>query len=265
MAVQEIGVNTELGTGRERVLGVNFFNGTASAAAERMLSSGGLLVAPASPALLNLKFDDSYREALQQADVALADSGLLAALWKLRTGRTLHNVSGLTYLKALLASTGIGSSQDVVFVVRSADEKERAAAWLERTGVRVGADSFYIASAARSEGEDHALLLQLEERRPRHVIVALRAGTQEKLGLYLREYLLYKPSIHCIGAALGFLSGFEGTMPAWAERYQLGWAARLFSQPSMLIPRIGIAVTIAGMVFKYGPELPKLRPRWSDL
>lgn len=250
----------------ERVLGVSFFNGTAADALERLRTAGGLMVAPASPALLNLKFDEGYRRALRQADIALPDSALLTALWKLRAGRTVRKVSGLAYLKALLASREIDSPGDAAFVVRSQEEKEKARSYLTGAGASVPDDAFFvIADDGTGEGENHALLLKLEERRPRHVIIALRSGGQEKLGLYLREYLLYRPCIHCVGAALGFLTGAEGAIPPWAEQHQLGWLARLFSQPKMILPRIGIAATIAGMVFKYGSEMPKLRPRWSEL
>ena len=249
----------------EQVLGVDFFNGNAADAVERTRLGGGLLVAPASPALLNLKYDEAYRRALQQADVVLADSALLTRLWKLRTGRALHKISGLSYLKALLASGDIRDGRDAFFIVRSDEAKQKAIAHFERTGLSLGAEAFQVAKGQGSEGEDHALLLHLEERRPRHVIIAQRSGAQEKLGLYLREYLLYRPSIHCVGAALGFLTGDEEAIPEWAQRRELGWAARLISQPRMVIPRLGIAVAVAGMVFKYGSELPKLRPRWADL
>lgn len=255
----------QVATDLQRVLGVNFYNGDASQAAERMAAAGGLLVAPASPALLNLKFDDAYRRALQQADVALADSALLAAIWKLRSGHDLRNISGFTYLKALLARDDVRNSGDTVFVVASQEERRKALSCLAAAGIMVTDASFHVAGQSGGDGEDHELLLLLEERRPRHVIIALRAGAQEKLGLYLREYLLYRPSIHCVGAALGFLSGTEGAIPPWAEQHQLGWLARLFAQPGMLIPRIGIAATITGMVFKYGSEMPKLRARWSEL
>jgi hypothetical protein len=40
---------------------------------------------------------------------------------------------------------------------------------------------------------------------------------------------------------------------------------RLISQPGMILPRIGIAVVLAGMVFMYRSELPPLRNRWTDL
>src|SRR6202040_898247 len=87
---------------RERILGVSFFNGTPSAAVEDFLQAGGVLVAPASPALINLKYDPDYRRALQTADMALPDSTLLAVLWRIASGRRLRKISGLSYLKTLL-------------------------------------------------------------------------------------------------------------------------------------------------------------------
>ncbi len=93
----------------------------------------------------------------------------------------------------------------------------------------------------------------------------MAGGGQEKLAHYLRDYLLYRPSIHCIGAALGFLSGEEKAIPEWAERWRLGWLFRFFAQPGMVLPRIGIAFALARMIFKYRSELPPLKKRWADI
>ena len=76
----------------DRVLGISFFNGTAAQAVEHLKGTGGLAVMPASPALIKLNYDTEYRLALQKADLALADSGLLVLLWRLVSGRrvSLH-------------------------------------------------------------------------------------------------------------------------------------------------------------------------------
>jgi UDP-N-acetyl-D-mannosaminuronic acid transferase (WecB/TagA/CpsF family) len=85
--------------------------------------------------------------------------------------------------------------------------------------------------------------------------------------LYLRDYLhdQAKPNIHCVGAALGFLTGEEPAVSDWAERHYLGWFFRLASQPRMFLPRLGIACALTAMVFKYRSELPALKDRWVDL
>jgi UDP-N-acetyl-D-mannosaminuronic acid transferase (WecB/TagA/CpsF family) len=244
------------------ILGVCFFNGAAEDAAAKMISGGGLLVAPASPALLKLKYDERYRRALQQADIALADSKLLVVLWGFLTGRKVNKNSGLSYLKALIESGEIDGDNRALFVVSSDEAKQKAIAWLESRQMPAADSMFYVADAG--DEEDHNLLLQIEESRPRHIIIALGTGTQEWLGLYLRDYLLYRPSIHCIGAALGFLTGAERPMPLWAERHQLGWLARFAAEPGMVLPRIGSALALTAAVLKHRAELPPLTKRWSD-
>jgi exopolysaccharide biosynthesis WecB/TagA/CpsF family protein len=223
------------------------------------------MVVPASPALIKLKYDEDYRRALQNADLALADSGLVVALWRIATGRKLRKISGIAYLRCLLERDYIRSAGNSFWVVSSDNAKEKAIAWLGRRGLQLSAQNFHVAARRGDSAEDHVLLLQIEKQRPSHIAIALGTGIQEKLALYLREYLLYRPNIHCIGAALGFLTGEERPIPDWAERYNLGWLFRLLSQPRMFLPRLGIAYVLAKMVFKYRAELPPLQDRWVDL
>lgn len=244
---------------QEKILGVMFFDGTAAEAVKHLADKGGVAVMPASPALLKLNYDEEYRRALQGADLALADSSLLVRLWKLAAGRTLKKVSGISYLKALLASAD-REAQRLFWVFGSVDAKVRAIRWSREQAVPIDGDCHVAAGA-----QDHLLLLEIERRRPPHIILALTGGSQEKLGLYLRDYLLYRPQIHCVGAALGFLTGEQRAIPQWAEERQFGWLFRLASQPRMILLRVGIACALAWMVFRYRSELPPLRTRWTDL
>ena len=54
---------------------------------------------------------------------------------------------------------------------------------------------------------DDALVEIAMRRKPRHVVVCLGGGTQERVGLMLKRECDFRPSIHCIGAAIGFLTG----------------------------------------------------------
>lgn len=249
----------------DRVLGISFFTGTVEAAAERHAKNGGYLVIPAAPALMKLNDDDEYRKAMQNADLALADSGLLALLWKVATGRKLTRISGITYLRQLLGRGGIQASDTMFWIFASTSAKERAGAWLRHRDFVIEAGNSLVAVAPSSSSQDYEILVRLEEEKPKHVVIAMAGGGQEKLALYLRDYLLYRPSIHCIGAALDLLSGEERAIPGWAERSHLGWVVRLLSQPRMFFPRLGIALALARMIFKYRSELPPLKKRWADV
>ena len=249
----------------ERILGLTFFNGTAAQAVERHQKNGGYLVIPAAPALMKLNDDEEYRQAMQNADLALPDSDLLALLWRAATGRKLRKISGINYFKHLLEQGELRQGATSFWVFASDNAKKSAVAWLAGHGVRIDEKNCFVAARRASSEQDYALLVRIEEDKPRHVIIAMAGGSQEKLALYLRDYLLYRPSIHCIGAALSFLSGEERPIPEWTERTHLGWLTRLLAQPRMLFPRIGIALALARMIFKYRSELPPLKKRWADM
>ena len=87
-----------------QILGVKFFNGSIDEAVDVMCRRGGLLVVPAAPALVNIQYDEKYRKALLEADLAIADSGSMVLLWKILRGETIARISGLSYLKRLLAT-----------------------------------------------------------------------------------------------------------------------------------------------------------------
>jgi hypothetical protein len=65
-----------------KILGVRFFVRSAKAATQIALS-GGLVVVPAAPALVDLAEDSRYREALVRSDLAITDSGFMVLAWLL--------------------------------------------------------------------------------------------------------------------------------------------------------------------------------------
>src|ERR1700690_2828820 len=84
----------------QRILGIRFFVGTAEEAVQIGLQ-GGLVVVPAAPALVELPTNESYREALLNADLVITDSGLMVLLWQILSGKKIPRVSGLKYLNLL--------------------------------------------------------------------------------------------------------------------------------------------------------------------
>jgi exopolysaccharide biosynthesis WecB/TagA/CpsF family protein len=250
---------------REQVLGVRFFNGTANKALDYFMQVGGYMVAPVSPGLIKLKYDKEYRRALQEADVVLADSAFLVILWRLATGRVLSKISGVAYLKNLLESGVMEDSANSFWVVRSDAAKEKAIKWFGEHGFNATEDQFHVTPPQEATSGRYALLQEIETRRPQNIVVAIGGGVQEKLALYLRDFLLYRPRIHCVGGALGFLTGDEHAMPQWVDRFYLGWLWRLLSEPWLSINRLWTAHELPAMVFRYRSEMPPLRAHWSDL
>ena len=99
----------------------------------------------------------------------------------------------------------------------------------------------------------------MQRIRPKHVVVTIGGGTQERLGLYLKRNLDFLPAIHCIGAAIAFLSGDQVHIPDWTDRFYLGWLYRCISEPKRYIPRYWGARKLLSLMLKYRSELPPLR------
>jgi len=241
-----------------RILGINFFTGNAQQAVDQM-RGGGLLVVPAAPALKDLPVNTAYREALLGADMVIPDSGFMVLIWNLMRFRLdLRRLSGLEYLRLLLKQSDVRAPGNTLWVMASPRSSTLNLKWLVDKGVRVRQDSVYIAPMYGSPLNDPALLELMEIQRPEHVIVTVGGGTQERLGFYLKQNLTYAPAIHCIGAAIAFLSGDQVHIPEWADTFYLGWLLRCIAEPMRYVPRYWRARKLLGLMLKHRGELPPL-------
>jgi len=242
-----------------RILGVRFFTGTA-AEAVRIGLSGGLVVVPAAPALVELERDAPYRDALVNADLAITDSALMVLSWWLISHERLPRVSGLEYLRLLLTKPAVREPGAVLWIMPTPKARERNLDWLRHQGIPATEDDCYVAPLyPKGDLNDPALIDLIHCRRPQQIIVGLGGGVQERLGLHLKRELDYRPGIHCIGAAIGFLSGEQVRIPVWADFMYLGWLFRCLSAPRKFIPRYWRARKLVAIMRKYRDRLPGSR------
>src|SRR5256714_10363500 len=241
----------------EQILGIHFFNGTVDEAVDTMSANGGLLVVPAAPALVKLSEDEDYRRGLTSADMVIADSGAMVLLWRIFTRRRIERISGLKFLKRLVARLAAHPDERVLWIVPSEQAHEKTIAWLRSVNLTASAD-FYIAPRYAAQVRDDALVGKIDNHPPTHVVVGIGGGVQEKLGLFLKENLRARPAIHCIGAALAFLTGDQMPIPMWAVRFYLGWLLRLLRQPRVFGPRYLNALKLPLLIFRYRESLPPL-------
>jgi len=243
------------GDEHRRILGIDFFAGTVQQAADRM-RRGGLLVVPAAPALIELGTNAGYREALLGADLVLPDSAYMVMIWN-RIGKRIHRLSGLEYLRVLLMQSDARAFGNTLWIMAGERSAKLNLDWLLAQGIRVRHECTYNAPMyGKGPIVDPALLALIEQQRPQHVIVTLGGGNQERLGLYLKRNLSYLPAIHCIGAAIAFLSGDQVHIPEWADQFYLGWLFRSLSEPKRYAPRYWAARKLLGIMLRYRSELP---------
>lgn len=266
------------------MLGIDFFMGTPAEAIAYISKHGGLVVAPAAPSFIALQDDPEWGPAIANADLAIADSGWAVLFWRLIQREKLTRISGLALFKALLETPEARIPKNLFFVLPSEKAKTKTLEFAQVEEYPITAEDCYVApkyqrskvppslgfgaagrdersadSAADRSFEDLKLVSILEQRKPKHIIVGIGGGMQDKLGNYLKRTLSYRPAIYCIGAAPGFVTGDQVVIPIWADRFFIGWIFRLLTQPRTLIPRFWSARRLPGMMLRYGRNLPPVR------
>ena len=241
-----------------RVLGLHFFCGSLADALE-LSRKGGLVVAPSGPGLASdLTSCRVYKRALLEADLVLPDSGLMC-LWKKWFGtETIKRISGLTFLDGYLKSSLVNKESSFWIMP---DEKQAKAnmSWLSRNMDYTAREcDVYVAPMYSKTGdvEDNILLNKIRESKPATIFIQVGGGVQERLGLFLKNNLEYRPTILCTGAALAFLSGEQVRIPSWIDRFYMGWLLRCFFAPSIYIPRYLKAFRLIYLLAKFGKDCP---------
>lgn len=240
---------------RVTILGISFFNGSPKKAV-REIQKGGYMVVPAAPALVTMPRDSLYAEAVLESNLAIADSRYMTLLWLILQGKIVRRISGLTFLKEFLKLPEL-RALGALFLVNPSDcEAEANISYLKSKGISMGSDYSYTAPMYSENVQDKKLSGILGRLQPRYILLNIGGGQQEKLALYLRENLSYKPSIVCTGAAIAFLSGKQASIPPWVDRIGLGWLWRSLENPRKFVPRYLSAFSLAKLIFRYGALSP---------
>jgi UDP-N-acetyl-D-mannosaminuronic acid transferase (WecB/TagA/CpsF family) len=180
----------------------------------------------------------------------------MVLLWNLFERDSIRRLSGLRYLKCLLQRPDVRVAGNTFWLMAGPASTKKNLSWLRRQGIEVPADCVYEAPLYGDRIDDKVLIERLATLRPRHVVITVGGGTQERLGYYLKRQLDFLPAIHCIGAAVAFLSGDQVRIPDWADRFYLGWLFRCISAPRRYIPRYWSALRLAPLLWRYRSRLP---------
>ncbi|MFC4738431.1 WecB/TagA/CpsF family glycosyltransferase [Flavobacterium ponti] len=220
-----------------QILGIKFYNGGVKGVFNYLNDKGGLLTVPAAPALVTINKDKEYYKSLLQSDIVIPDSGYMVLIWNIFFKKKLKKISGLEFINFFLSqSTKVNNGN--LFLVNPSDiDSEINTQYLNNCKFNINEKDNYTAPFYKDNINDTLLLSKIEQNKPKWILINIGGGTQEKLGLYLKDNLSYKPAILCTGAALAFKTGRQGKMPNWMDQIYLGWLHRCMSNPKTFIPR----------------------------
>jgi N-acetylglucosaminyldiphosphoundecaprenol N-acetyl-beta-D-mannosaminyltransferase len=244
------------------ILGIRFFQGSIAEAVE-LVAAGGLALFPAAPALKDIATNEVYRSALLGADYVLPDSAFMVMLWNRIERDNIKRLSGLTYLRELLTLPSFRQTGNTLWIMPDHAAVRSTQEWLNTQGINVPSSQFYEAPMYTitdvDEVIDARLLVMVEEFKPQHIVLGIGGGTQEPLGYNLKKHLSYRPSIHCVGAAVGFLTGEQAAIPVWADRFYLGWLLRTLNEPGRFGRRYWEARKLYPLLRQWRDRLPPLQ------
>ena len=98
------------------------------------------------------------------------------------------------------------------------------------------------------ELSDKKLLNLINKVKPNFILINIGGGTQEVLGLYLKEKLVFKPTILCTGAAISFFTKDQAPINNFIDKFYLGWLLRLIFNPLTFFKRYIFGLKLIPMV-----------------
>ncbi len=210
---------------------INFFSGDFKEI-KKIFEKGGVLVAPAASALIDINKNKDYYKALKNADIAILDSGFFCILLRIFKRYKVIKLSGFLFLRRFL--NNFEKNKKLFLVNPSIKENNINSKYLRNLGIRNFKS--YIAPIYNNI-EDKKLLKKINEFKPHYIMINLGGGVQEILGNYIKNNIKFKSSIMCTGAAIAFLTGEQAPINKYVDRAYLGWLVRFLWSPSKYFKR----------------------------
>jgi N-acetylglucosaminyldiphosphoundecaprenol N-acetyl-beta-D-mannosaminyltransferase len=232
-----------------KIFGINFLNGPYELAM-RLLLDGAFMVVPSGPGLAVINDEYYYRKAVQGADFAIADSGLMVLLCRILGINRLTKLSGLTFLKHFLADHRL-KGKKIMLINPDEEQAKINKAYITNLSTNPVLECYTAPLYPSGAIHDPKLLKQVEKFRPDFILINIGGGVQERVGFYIKKNTNLNASVICTGAAIAFLTGAQATIPDWADRMYLGWLIRCLDSPKTFVPRYLKALALIPMMLHY--------------
>ena len=194
----------------------------------KIILKGGLLVAPAASALIDLRTNKLYQTALINSNIAIFDSGFFCLLLRIFKKTSVTKLSGYKFLKLFLEEKSIKKKKILLINPTNEEGKSNLKLLKKKNFKKI----INYTAPFYKKFNDINLLRLVKREKPRIIIVNIGGGKQEPLGYYLSKKLRYKVSIICTGAAIAFLTKKQAPVNDVIDRFYLGWFVRILYNPS---------------------------------
>ena len=214
---------------------------------DRCISKKGLFVFPAGPALASIQKSNEYYKSIQRADLVFFDSGFFVLLLKIFKNINVKKFSGYKFLSLFFDYLKLNKKKSIFSIDPSSKFSKSNKSYFKNLGLKKIYN--YIAPKYNSSKlTDKKLLNLLKKVKPNFILINIGGGTQEVLGLYLKEKLGFKTTILCTGAAISFFTKDQAPINNFVDRFYLGWFLRLIFNPLIFFKRYIFGLKLIPMV-----------------
>ena len=212
-----------------------------------IISKKGLFVFPSGPGIASINTNNEYFLSLKKSDLVFFDSGFFVLLLKILKNIKVKKFSGYKFLDLFFIYLKKNRNKKVFCIDPNKKFLKSNKIFLKKLGVKK--TYHYLAPKYQNKNVfDKDLLKIIVKFRPNFIMTNIGGGTQEVLGMYLREKLKFKVTIICTGGAISFFTGDQAPINSLIDKLYLGWFLRLIFNPFIFFKRYLIALKLIPMI-----------------
>ena len=215
---------------------------------DKYITKNGLFVFPAGPALALINKSSNYYQSIRKADLVFFDSGFFVLLLKVLKNIDVQKFSGYKFLSLFFNYIKKNKKKKIFCVDPNLNYSRSNKQYFKKLGIK-NIQNYIAPLYDPNHLIDKKLLTRIKKFKPHYIIVNIGGGTQEILGLYLRENLKSKTTILCLGAAISFFTKDQAPINDFIDRYYLGWLVRLLFNPYIFFKKYILGLKLIPMVF----------------
>ena len=202
----------------------------------KIINKTGLFVFPSGPGLSMIEDSPNYLISLKKADYVFFDSGFFVILLRIFKRIKVSKFSGYRFLKLFFNFISAHKTKSVFLINPNKKKSLSNEKYLRKIGLKKIYN--YVSPFYNPNNlTDKKLLQKLKKIKPDYIMTNIGGGTQEVLGLYLKDNLNFQTTILCTGGAISYFTGDEAPLNSFLDKIYLGWLFRIIFNPKFFLVR----------------------------
>ena len=218
---------------------------------KNIINKMGLFLFPAAPALASIEDKKRYFISLKKADFVFLDSSFFVILLRIFKNLKVIRFSGYKFLKLFFSYLKKNKKTSIFLIDPDINKSKNNYKFIKKIGLKQKNINSYIAPFYNFKSiKDKNLLIKIKKYKPNIILINIGGGTQEILGLYLKNNINHKCKIICTGAAISFFTKDQFPINDFIDQYYLGWFVRSIYSPFTFPKRLFYALKLVKIVLK---------------